>query len=269
MAKHLKADLDDMVFEDRERNYGAYFLRKRYPKYLRIAVGTVAFIALCGSFGPLLAKSMGWIKGKVEITERIVELTLEDLPPPPSREEINEPPPPPPPPEPRIIKQIGFQIPEPSPDPDLEDTTTIHKLEDLVDQNLSFKDVEGEDELGFFIGDGEEEVPEVILTKEPPSTIFVPVDEEPVPVNINEIAKLMGYPAVARQAGIQGNVIVRILVNKNGTYKKHKVIKDPHPILTEAVEKHLDKLKFTPAIQGGRPIQFWVNVPFDFHLIDQ
>ncbi|MEL6253095.1 MAG: TonB family protein [Bacteroidota bacterium] len=268
MAKHLKADLDDMVFEDRERNYGAYFLRKRYPKYLRIAVGTVAFIALCGSFGPLLAKSMGWIKGKAEITERIVELTLEDLPPPPAPDKINEPPPPPPPPETRVIKQVSFQIPEPSPDPDLADTTSIHKLEDLVDQNLSFADVEGEDEDVFFtvVGDGDE--PEVIISSDPSDKIFIVADEEPVPVNINEIAKLIGYPAVARQAELQGKVVVRILVDKTGAYKKHKVLLNPHPILTEAVEKHLDKLTFTPAIQGGRPIKFWINVPFDFHLIN-
>ncbi|MEM8888231.1 MAG: hypothetical protein AAGD28_09610, partial [Bacteroidota bacterium] len=155
MAKHLKADLDDMVFEDRERNYGAYFLRKRYPKYLRIAVGTVAFIALCGSFGPLLAKSMGWIKGKVEITERIHEFTLTELPPPPPIEKILDPPPPPPPPRPKILKQFDFRIPEPSPDPDLADTTSIHKLEDLVDQKLSFADIDGEEEAEFFTGLGE------------------------------------------------------------------------------------------------------------------
>ena len=94
MAKHLKADLDDMVFEDRERNYGAYFLRKRYPAYLRIAVGTVAFIALCGSFGPLLAKSMGWIKGKVKGEVLVHEIKLSELPPPPPIEPMmNENPP--------------------------------------------------------------------------------------------------------------------------------------------------------------------------------
>ncbi|MDW3649563.1 MAG: TonB family protein [Bacteroidia bacterium] len=268
MAKHLKADLDDMVFEDRERNYGAYFLRKRYPKYLRIAVGTVAFIALCGSFGPLLAKSMGWIKGKLEIETKEVFIDITKLPPPPKSDELNEPPPPPPPPERRVIKQMSFPIPEPSPDPDLEDTTTIHKLEDLVDQNLSFKDVDGEDEEEFFTGIGEGDEPEVIVDPDPPSTVFGSADEEPVPINIKEIASLVGYPAVARQAEIQGKVIVRILVDKNGAYKKHKVLVDPHPLLTEAVEKHLDKLTFTPAIQGGRPIKFWINVPFDFRLLN-
>ncbi|MEM8889124.1 MAG: hypothetical protein AAGD28_14165, partial [Bacteroidota bacterium] len=125
---------------------------------------------------------------------------------PPQPDPQNEPPPPPPPPERRVIKQVSFQIPEPSPDPDLEDTTSIHKLEDLVDQNLSFTDVDGEDEDVFFtvVGDGDE--PEVIIDSEPPSGGFVHVDEEPIPVNINEIANLIGYPAVARQAGIEGNV---------------------------------------------------------------
>ncbi|MCB0842763.1 MAG: energy transducer TonB, partial [Bacteroidetes bacterium] len=86
-------------------------------------------------------------------------------------------------------------------------------------------------------------------------------------VNINDIKKLIGYPQIARDASIQGMVVVRVLVDKNGNYAKHKVTNEVHPILSRAVEEHVNKLKFTPAIQGGKPIKFWVNIPFNFMLI--
>ena len=62
-------------------------------------------------------------------------------------------------------------------------------------------------------------------------------------------------------------MIVRVLVDKTGKYKKHVVLKDPHPILTKAVEKKLNMLQFTPGIQGGQPIKVWVTIPFDFKLL--
>ncbi|MEM6801112.1 MAG: TonB family protein [Bacteroidota bacterium] len=266
MAKHLKADLDDMVFEDRERNYGAYFLRKRYPRYLTTAVGIVAFLALCGSFGPLIAKGMGWIKETEEIEELVHEIILSELPPPPPIDDLNDPPPPPPPPVVKEIKQVEFRIPEPSPEPDLEDTTTIHKIEDLVDQNLGFDDVEGEEMDVLFTDIVDSEEIEVLVDKDPPPGVFQSVDAEPVPINLRDIQKLVGYPSVAQQAGIQGKVILRILVDKQGRYKKHIMQRSDHPLLSEPVEKHISKLKFTPAIQGSRPIKFWVNIPFNFVL---
>ncbi|MEL7340987.1 MAG: energy transducer TonB, partial [Bacteroidota bacterium] len=78
----------------------------------------------------------------------------------------------------------------------------------------------------------------------------------------------IGYPQIARDAGIEGNVVVRVLVDKRGNYDKHKIITQVHPILTKAVEEHIAKLQFTPAIQGGKPIKFWVNIPFNFKLLN-
>jgi len=266
MANHLRADLDDMVFENRERNYGAYFLRKRYPKNLSVALGLVVFFALVGGFGPLVAKSMGWIKAKEEKKEHIVLIDLSDVPPPPPITEKIEPPQPPPPPEIKVIEQVEFRIPEPSPDVDPADTATIHQIEELIDTNLGFADIEGDKDDILFTGIDDDEGLEVIIPTEPGPKDFVSVDQRPNPVNLQDIQKLVGYPTIAQQSNIEGKVLMRILVDKQGRYQKHIVSNSAHPILTEAIEKHISKLMFTPAIQGNRPIKFWVNVPFSFTL---
>ena len=116
--------------------------------------------------------------------------------------------------------------------------------------------------------DAEGDIPDVIVEQEPDINQFVFAEEEPSPINMSDVQKLLGYPQIARDAGIEGSVVVRVLVGKKGQYKKHKIINQVHPILAKAVEKEIGKLRFTPAIQGGKPIDFWVNIPFNFKLLD-
>ncbi|MCI4668112.1 MAG: energy transducer TonB [Bacteroidia bacterium] len=268
------ADLDEMVFEDRERRYGAYYLRQRYPMYLLIGTLITSFIALAGTFGPFIIDKYNLLGAGEEKAERKtvkVEIKLEDLPPPPP---VDDTPPPPPPPDipPPKVATVAFQIPEPTPEEELdpEEDQTIVEVEELNEApNIGLEDQEGE-EFGVFTGeiDGEGEEFDVIVEKTPDPNEFIFAEQQPKPINMDDIKKLIGYPQIARDAGIEGNVVVRVLVDKKGNYKDHRVINQVHPILAKAVEAKLPNLKFTPAIQGGKPIQFWVNIPFNFKLID-
>ncbi len=275
IARRNIADMDEMVFEDREHRYGAYVLRKRYPIHLAIGTLITAAIALSGTFGPYLADKYDWF-GKGEEAEETktvsVSIKLEDLPPPPPVDEEKEPPPPPPDVPPPKVKTVAFQIPEPTPEEELdpEEDQTIVEVEELNEApNIGLEDQEGE-EFGVFTGevDGEGEEFDVVVDKTPDPSEFIFADELPQPINMEDIKKLIGYPQIARDAGIQGNVVVRVLVDKKGNYRDHRMINQVHPILAKAVVSKLPQLRFTPAIQGGKPIQFWVNIPFNFKLID-
>ncbi|MCB0855879.1 MAG: energy transducer TonB, partial [Bacteroidetes bacterium] len=268
----VKVSLDEMVFEGRERNYGAYFLRKRYPRHLSIGTIIISLIALLFTFGPLIAQRFGLSEKKEEKRTISVTINMEDLPPPPAVDEDKPPPPPPPKVPPPQVKTVAFQIPEPTPEEELDpdEDQTIAEVEELQEApNIGLEDKEGADE-GFFDGeiDAEGEIPEVIVEQEPEINAFIFAEEEPTPVNMDDIKKLIGYPQIARDAGIEGNVVVRVLVDKKGNYDKHRIINQVHPILAKAVEEHVPKLKFTPAIQGGKPIKFWVNIPFNFKLLN-
>ena len=93
-------------------------------------------------------------------------------------------------------------------------------------------------------------------------------DKDPVPLNMGKLYKAIGYPPLAVRAGVEGTVIVRLLVNKRGRYKSHHILNkdEVHPVLQEAVSSKIRKIKFTPAIEDGEPIAFWVNIPFHFGL---
>lgn len=274
MAHVIKADLDEMVFEDREKRYGAYFLRKRYPRVLLIATIISSLVAMMMPASAVFSKWFGFgDEEMVDTGPTNVVINMADLPPPPPVDENEPPPPPPPTPPPPQIKTVAFQIPEPVPEEELdpEEENTIVEQEELKEAPvIALEDQEGDDEVGFLEGDldGGGDIPEVVVEKEPDVNAFIVAEEEPKPVNMNEIKQAIGYPQVARDAGIEGNVVVRVLVDKDGSYRRHKVLNGVHPVLEKAVEKQLPNLRFTPAIQGGKPIQFWVNIPFAFKLIN-
>ncbi|AOW19301.1 TonB family protein [Urechidicola croceus] len=107
----------------------------------------------------------------------------------------------------------------------------------------------------------------IINENNPDPNDFINVDKEPIPTNLNSIRAAIGYPTAAKNAEIEGKVIVRILVGKDGDYIKHITIRNSHAILNKAIEPHLVNLKFTPALKDGKPLKYWVTIPFDFKLL--
>jgi protein TonB len=273
MSRVDRADLTDIVFEDRYKDYGAYDLRKRYIPHLFTSTGIVLVLFLVLYFAPQVSFSGN--KEEEDKVKKTGTITLADLPPPPPVEEDEAPPPPPPPkPPPPKLKQIAFKIPEPKPKDQIVEEERIeeNKMLDTVKAVISTINQEGEETDVFNAipteGEGGDGPPEVIAEEEPDVDAFVFVSEEPQPLNMDDIVAIIGYPDVARDANIQGQVVVRVLVDEKGKYRRHKMVKRVHPILAEAVENNLHKLKFSPAIQGNRPIKFWVNIPFRFKLMN-
>lgn len=98
------------------------------------------------------------------------------------------------------------------------------------------------------------------------SFIICPMIKKSEPLNYQEIKEAIGYPLLAKEGGIEGDVTLKILVNEDGCYAKHIVLKQVHPILLKAVEKQIRKLCFSPAIQGNNIVKYWTTVPFKFDL---
>ncbi|MFK7970629.1 MAG: energy transducer TonB [Bacteroidia bacterium] len=268
-----RADLTDMVFEDRSRSYGAYRLRKLYDQRLLLATFVGLGLFFAGITAPNLMKAEPVVEIKkahpifCEDCLKNVEKLKEDKPDPIIHPPRIEPPKPP--------ATVAFRIPEPTPEDQIEPETepTMPDMNQLANANmLGLDDIDGEAleyiEIPDETGNGAPSVIETQAPKEPGLEDFIFASQEPAAINMDDIKELIGYPAVAREANIQGTVIVRILIDEYGEYRRHKVIKKSHPILAQAVEKRIARLKFTPALQGKKAIMFWVNVPFTFALLD-
>lgn len=92
---------------------------------------------------------------------------------------------------------------------------------------------------------------------------YVPVEKEPAPLNLSEVMAGIGYPANGLG---NGQVVLRILVDRQGRYNRHIVRKNPSPWLTQAVTSKVHEFQFSPAIRNGKPVWYWVTVPFNFRV---
>ena len=112
--------LDELVFENRNKEYGAYDLRTTYPRMLTKAfiIGTVLFLIMAMS--PLIYSTIKRLTEpeKVEVQAELVNILEED----PIIEEVKEeePPPPPPPKEEEQQEVIQNVVPEPVKAPKVE-----------------------------------------------------------------------------------------------------------------------------------------------------
>jgi len=98
--------------------------------------------------------------------------------------------------------------------------------------------------------------------------IFVPYDEPPSPIGgFGSIQRALKYPEIARKAGIEGRVIVQVLVSEKGKVIKTRVIKSlGHSGCDEAAVKAIRNVKWKPALQRDKPVKVWVAIPVIFRL---
>ncbi len=294
MAQVIRADLDEIVFENREKRYGGYVLRKNYHKYLVFGFLIVLALTALGVIGPYIYSQ---IQALIEANApKEVEVDLSKLPPPPPEEKKpDDAPPPPPPPKqeeppapPPPVEQVAVKTPVPKPPDEVKEEEKMHEVQELDKGIVSNKDEKGEAPKAENAPiptnaepKGTGDAPAAIV--EPPKPEpkkeekkeeapvddpykFIPVSKSPKEVNLSDIQKAIGYPAVAREMNLEETIVFRVKIDENGNYVTHLKPKTGHPILVKAVEEHLSKIKFTPAVQGEKPIPFWVNVPFKFKL---
>ena len=132
--------LDDIVFEHRNKEYGAYDLRQNYRSILTksFLIGAILFIVAV--LAPLIYMKM---KGKDVVQEQVVSVDLDDIKdvPPPEKEEQAPPPPPPPPVEPPKQEIVKDMIPEPKPNPKVEEPPK--KIEEVKETTIGTTNQEG------------------------------------------------------------------------------------------------------------------------------
>jgi protein TonB len=103
------------------------------------------------------------------------------------------------------------------------------------------------------------------------SPVFVAYDEPPEIIGgMPALLSVLEYPELARRAGIEGSVVIAVLIDEKGALLNARVLK-PHGSnvgMEEAAIKGLRKMKWKPAYQRDKPIKVWVSIPVRFRLRD-
>lgn len=85
---------------------------------------------------------------------------------------------------------------------------------------------------------------------------------------INQFIKReLTYPEEALKDSIEGRVIVRYVVENDGSVGEIEVIQSVHPLLDEEAKRVVKAMqKWKPAIQRGKPVKSAYLQAFNFHL---
>jgi protein TonB len=98
------------------------------------------------------------------------------------------------------------------------------------------------------------------VQEEPPMEFWM-VEEKPV--QINQVMPV--YPEIARQAGMEGEIFVEMVVGTDGSVEEVRVLRGP-PVFHEAAMEAARKAKVTPARQNDRPVRVKVAQRVSFRL---
>jgi TonB family protein len=91
---------------------------------------------------------------------------------------------------------------------------------------------------------------------------FVAVDEQAAIVKRAPTT----YPELATKARIEGNVYLKVLIDKDGKAKKAVVFKTDADVFNEAAIESAMKSSYTAAVSDGKPVAFWLVVPYSFKI---
>jgi protein TonB len=247
---------DDIVFEQRNKEYGAYRLRKKYNRNVIISILIGTIIVASAIITPYLNAKAA--ENKAQRAERQVEITLENLDTP--NETVVPPPPPPPPPQ-DVVQQVKY-VP-----PVVVDSVKPEEMVRLMTADEAVVTIQDQDVVEV-VQEVKEEVQETEVEQEP----FVVVEEMPMfPGGDTELLKFIfantQYPEVAKENNIQGRVTVRFCVTAKGGVSQVSVLKSVDPELDKEAMRVVNSLPtFRPGRQGGKPVPVWFSVPITFTL---
>jgi TonB family protein len=96
---------------------------------------------------------------------------------------------------------------------------------------------------------------------------YVAVEEMPQLINVSDVQRATAdlYPEIAKSAGVEGTVNLKVYVGKNGDVEKVLVVDGPE-MLRQAAMDAVKKAKFKPALQQHHPVGIWVAWPLEFSL---
>lgn len=272
ITKILTADVLDIIFEGRNKSYGAYELRKSYKRRLLISLTVMLSILLLLIGGYVFANR----EGKEQIVKEIIipdnELKLID------QEEPVEPPPPlkQPPPQQIETKQFTeFKItkdelvkPEEAPPP----------MDELEDVKIGTANVEGLKDDGLAGPPADEAaskgITEIVKKDDTDyGATFTKVEiDAKYPGGMPAWARFLNknlannYPQEAVDNEIQGKVEILFIVDTLGKVSNVEAVSGPKELWEAAIKVIKKSGTWEPAIQNGRRVKSYKRQPIVFQL---
>lgn len=256
----LKADVLDILFDNRNKSYGAYLLRKYYNNRLLIALGGmlgfVFVLVVLVSLNPKVKQVISDIVNRGDT----VTLTAVEFPPPSPPAIV-----PPPSSNVRQINNSRFEI--------VDQTTTVPTQQAIQGADISNRTVDGVDESG---------TPSTLLNGTGIEPTFVETSPPPPPALTTAAAFPGGQAAWMKflnrhlqtpdelQPGQKKSVLVRFSVSEDGSVTQFEIVQSGGAVFDNEVIRVLKKMpKWKPAVQNGQNVSVMFTQPVTFVAIEE
>lgn len=248
----------DIVFEGRNKAYGAYELRKSNPKTTMrsFLIGALIFCFLAAT--PMFSSlfSSDEIVEDTVLDKKIVTIKL-----PPKKEEIpkNLPPPPPPPPK---VDQVKFVKPVVAKAEEVVEEPP--KIKEIVDKKVGSENIKGDPDAPLSVAPvGTGPATAAVVDD---NQIYNTAGIEVKPDFPGGIQNFLNYVAknyrTPEEEGLNGKVFVTFVVEKDGSLTDIRVIRDiGYGTGAEAIRVLKRSPKWTPGEQNGKKVRVQYSLP--------
>ncbi|MDE7110926.1 MAG: energy transducer TonB [Muribaculaceae bacterium] len=267
----------DLIFEGKNKEFGAYELRNQSVRRHNLAMLSVVFVIIAALLISLGVSRMERVEETItaEAEQSMVSVdTTQDEPEPEEEpeERFEEP-------------EVEEVLPE-----EVLNTVKVTELAIVDDDQVSKEDeIKTQEELtqtetAFGASDFDQGTDDVTVVREiknevvveekkpEPEKIFTAVEENPQfpggeKAMYEYLSKNIRYPEMAQQNNISGRVTVQFVVEKNGAIGEVKVVRGKDPDLDkEAVRVVKSMPNFIPGKMNGQAVRVWYTLPITFKL---
>lgn len=263
----------DLIFEGKNKSYGAYRLRQSSGKRHLYAFLVVVIVTIIVFFAMRMITTYQTERKAKESMTQVTELSNIQLQQPEVPEEnIIQQYIAPPPVE--LKSSIKFTPPVIKKDEEVSEDAEMKTQEFLTtsDLSISIADVKGtNEETGVDIATLQDH--KVIVAAEEPEEKIFEVVEQPASFPGGQAALMtwlsenIRYPVIAQENGIQGRVILQFVVSSDGTIDDIKVVRGVDPSLDREATRLVSEMpKWIPGRQGGRAVKVRFTLPIVFRL---
>lgn len=269
MSTVMKKNFADLIFEDRNRDFGAYFLRRVYEKHIFTAVvaSVLGFVSVLA--GPVLYKKF-FAEKEVVKEHHVVEVVLEDIPSIAPPEDL-----PPPPPEIKIeapkVSKVKFLPPKVTPDEEIKVEEVPPTTEELEESNPGDETQEGTTSLNE-LEDVDVEEQQIVETKPEDNKIYTWVEQSASfeggkPKLQKFLMNNLKYPDEALKAQKSDFVVLKFVISKDGSITNIRVVKSAGYGMDEEAVRVIQAMpRWTPARQNGSPVRQEKSIKIPFVL---
>lgn len=276
MGKDIKLNSEewcDVVFDGKNKQYGAYRLRQTSSKRHIAAFLVIVVFALIISLLPFIMGVVNSFRPEPQVAMEdsfsMSNIPIEDQIPEENKIQQETAPPPPP-----LKTTVKFVAPVIAKDDKVKAEDEFKPQEDLMAQKLELgnMNIKGDDKKGINMDQIIEENKKIAVEAPKEDKPFTTVEQMPsFPGGQEEmlrfIANNLKYPVPAQEAGIQGRVTIRFVVTKDGNISDVTVVRGIDKLCdNEAVRVVKSMPKWNPGKQNGRAVPVYFTLPVVFRL---